>query len=101
MPLSFCVDESGVGHSVGSNGARWNAGQTETCGAARTFTRDLNRRSTTGGGLGGECRGIQDGVRKPQSISVNDGVVVSGPNWNAADMLPPRAKESSPFATSL
>jgi len=39
--------------------------------------------------------------KKPQSISVNDGVVVSGPNWKVAETLPPRAKESSPFATSL
>src|ERR1700730_9546754 len=38
---------------------------------------------------------------KPQSISVTDGVVVRGPNWKVADTLPPRAKESSPFATSL
>src|ERR1700736_2999942 len=64
MPLSFCVDEGSVGHSVGRDGARRNAGQTGTRGAARTFAWDLDRRSTAGAGLGGECRGIQDGIRE-------------------------------------
>jgi hypothetical protein len=32
---------------------------------------------------------------------VKDGVVVRGPNWKVPETLPPRAKESSPFATSF
>ena len=62
MPLPFRVYEGGVGHSVGSDGARWNAGQTRTRGATRAFTRDLNRRIPAGGGLVRERRGIQDGI---------------------------------------
>src|ERR1700687_472486 len=64
MPLPFRVDEGGVGDSGGADGARRNAGQTRPCGATRTFTRNLNRRISAGGGLGRERRGIQDGVGK-------------------------------------
>src|ERR1700730_17558753 len=64
MSLAFRIYKGGIGHSIGSDGARRNAEQTGTRGATRTFTRDRDGRATAGGGLRGERGGVQDGIRE-------------------------------------
>src|SRR3984893_14608439 len=64
MPLSFRIYDGGIGHSIGRDGARRNAGQTGTRGTTWTFTRDRDGRVTAGGGLSGERGGAQEGIRE-------------------------------------